>query len=193
MKFRDTLIGIVLLGAFGSIVGNKIQEFAKAETDYSGFKRFIVSEITIPSWSLLSLIMIIILLIYIMVLRNRDQKRILKEKDIDTESKINQIKKRFTSPDDAKKEREDAKKALEEKSKRYQLAKLLINYLHEGYPKTTEDLCKLIGSSETYPKSMVMETISELVHHNIFESYVLGDGFKLAYNHQKILDRAFKP
>ncbi|WP_424686425.1 hypothetical protein [Halarcobacter ebronensis] len=186
MKFKETALGIIALGALGSITGNLIQRYATLESDYNGLTRLLNSNITIPSWSLFLIIMLVFLMIYIIILKERDVQRTIKEKDQELENEIKVLKRQLESP-------EQEKKVIEEKQEKYKLAKLLANYLHESCPKTSEELCSLVENTSTYDVNFIVETISDLVHHKIFESYPLGNGFQLTYDHQRVLERNFKP
>ena len=162
MKFKETVIGLISLSAIGGIIGGIILELASKEKDYSGLNKLLFSQITMPSWSLLTIIMIVVLMFYVLILKNRDVKRILKDKDDEVDLEKEKIRLQLDSSDDLKKE-------TLEKQKKYQLGKLLVTYLDEHYPKTTKQLCSLVIESNLYEEPLVLETISDLSHHQVIE------------------------
>jgi len=73
---KDSVIGIIFLGAVGSIVASVITHFATTNQDYSWVKILFTSTINIPSWVLLLLIMLPASLIYILVVLLKNRKTI---------------------------------------------------------------------------------------------------------------------
>jgi uncharacterized membrane protein len=182
---KNSVIGIIALGATGSIVGSIIQGFATSENNYTGIEKFFSSNVTIPSWSLLTIIMLILLMVYVCILVKRDAENSVTHKKEELDLEIQKIKDAAKTPDLFIKEQEL-------KAKRFKLAKLLISYLQEDYPRSSETLCNLACENGTYTKEYVLEIISDLVHHNIFENYIRG-GFKLVFMHERSLIKNFKP
>ena len=153
----ESLQRTIITGATGSIVGTAIWKLAADEVSYSSFGTFLSSDVAIPVWSLILISMLVAFMLHIVYLTKKHANLQIKLKNQEVESELSRINE---LSDDPKK----LEKIKSESARKTKIAKRVVSFLKEDYPKKSDELCELIIKTGDFAREEVQDAIDDLVH-----------------------------